>query len=197
MFLSFPLEGQFSVLLRITKLVKGYSSICAFLYSLLMIELQSTFFQMVCPCCFSFFIPGQNCLQHFYTRPQIRKIKEQKRKNKKAKTAGSTDNPRNKEEDIKYIIYSSQLFSYEKTNYNKESLFTSFKCTKCKTLIVHDNTPLEFAEHNPKSLIKPTQQTAKPSRENLQKVLQKSQLPKASGSAKKEMDLESFLKGFI
>ena len=104
-----------------------------------------------------------------------------------------------KEDHIRYIIYSSQLFSYDKSSsQNKESLLTTFKCTKCKTLIVHDNTPLEFTEFKVKAIIsKSAQQTVKPSRENLQKVLQKSQVPKASESGKKEMDLESFLNGFL
>ena len=152
---------------------------------------------MVCPCCFSFFIPGRNCIQNLYSRPQIRKLKEQKRK---YKTQKSTDSKTDMKEDhIRYIIYSSQLFSYDKSSsQNKESLLTTFKCTKCKTLIVHDNTPLEFTEFKVKAIIsKSAQQTVKPSRENLQKVLQKSQVPKASESGKKEMDLESFLNGFI
>ena len=149
---------------------------------------------MVCPCCFSFFIPGRNCIQNFYTRSQIRKLKEQKRKNKNNKCAEM-----NPDECIKHLIYSSQLFSYEKTTVKGRGvLFTTFKCTKCKSLIVHDNTPLEFSEIKPKaSVSKPAQPLNKPNRDNLQKVLQKSQLPKTSDSSKKEMDLESFLHGFI
>lgn len=105
----------------------------------------------------------------------------------------------NPDECIKHIIYSSQLFSYEKTTFKgKDALFTTFKCTKCKSLIVHDNTPLEFSEFKPKAVAsKPVQPLNKPDRDNLQKVLQKSQVPKSSDSSKKEMDLESFLQGFI
>lgn len=142
---------------------------------------------MVCPSCFSFFVPGKNCFQAFYTRKQIHKLKEQKRMNKKSNDSGKNDS-------IKFIIYSSQLFSHEKTAREKEALFSTFKCTGCKSLIVHDNTPLEFAEFKPKAIIKPTSQTSKPNREHLQKVLQNSKKPDFE---KKEMDLESFLSGFI
>lgn len=152
---------------------------------------------MVCPSCFSFFVPGKNCFQAFYTRKQIRKLKEKKRKAKKSNDPGNG----NEDEAIKFIIYSSQLFSHEKTVEikEKEPLFCTFKCTGCKSLIIHDNTPLEFAEFKPRAISRPTQQSSKqqPSRDNLQKILQKSQLPKKSDSDNKELDLESFLNGFI
>lgn len=158
------------------------------------LELQPTFFQMVCPCCFTFFIPGKNCIQRFYTKNELKRIKKIKKKNKTGNVNEScSSDVLCGSSDIKYIIYSSQLSSYEKIKYTKETLFTTFKCTKCKSLIVHDSSPLEFCELKHK-ISKPSAPNSKPNRENLQKVLQKSQ---SVGTVKKEMDLESFLKGFI
>lgn len=154
----------------------------------LSIEIQLTFFQMVCPCCFSFFIPGQNCIQKYYNPKRIRRIKQEK------KTSSS----------IKHLIYLSQLTTIENSEFkfakkiDNSCLWTTFKCKGCKTLIVHDTAPLEFSEHRPQP-VKPTQSTAKslPKKDHLQKILQKSQIPKAKESGKKDLDLESFLQGFL
>ena len=138
---------------------------------------------MVCPCCFKFFIPGKNCIQRFYTIKRIHRLKQKKNEAKSG---------------IKCIIFSSQLLSSssekKSTKKKKETLFSTFKCKECKTLIVYDTAPLELLESKPEIKSMP----AKPlKKESLQKVLQKSQIPKQSDSEKKEMDLESFLQGFL
>ncbi len=147
------------------------------------LEIQPTFFQIVCPCCFLFFVPGTNCIQKFHTIKQIRRFKEKKTKN-----------------GIKSIIFSSQLIGVKDKNTMKKSIdacFTTFKCNGCKTFIVYDTAPLEFIEHQKEVQTKAAKPVNPPRKENLQKVLQKSQIPKESDSAKKEMDLESFLQGFL
>lgn len=138
---------------------------------------------MVCPCCFLFFFPGNNCIQKFYNAKRIRRFKEKKNKPKSG---------------IKNIIFSSQLLNEKKSvKKQKDTLFTTFKCKDCKTLIVYDTMPLEFLEFKPETQAKLTKPLHPPKKETLQKVLQKSQIPKSNESGKKEMDLESFLQGFL
>jgi hypothetical protein len=149
------------------------------------IEIQPTFYQMVCPCCFTFFIPGTNCIQRFYTIKRIRRFKQKKHESKSR---------------IKCIIFSSQLLNSSerisrKRREDKDSLFSTFECKACKTMIVYDSYPLELLENLPEQhQVKPSNP---PKKESLQKVLQKSQIPKRNDSEKKEMDLESFLQGFL
>lgn len=150
-----------------------------------MLGIQPTFYQMVCPCCFTFFFPGKNCNQRFYTIKRIRRIKQKK------------NDPKS---EIKSMIFSSQLLSSSERNSTKKQkdvLFNTFKCKKCKTLIVYDTYPFEFMENKPEVQAKQVKPINPPKKESLQKVLQKSQIPKSSDSVKKEMDLESFLKGFL
>lgn len=140
---------------------------------------------MICPCCFTFFLPGRNCIQRFYTIKRIRRFKLKK-------------NDPNSE--IKSIVFSSQLLSSNEKNSakkQKDALFNTFKCKKCKTLIIYDTYPLEFLENKPEVQAKHMKPVNPPKKESLQKVLQKSQIPKTSDFSKKEMDLESFLQGFL
>lgn len=140
---------------------------------------------MVCSCCFTFFVPGENCIQRFHTIKKIRRFKGNKNKAKSG---------------IKNILFSSQLLGSNEKNSNKkgkDKLFSTFKCKKCKTLIVYDNAPLEFLENKPEIQAKLAKPNNPPKKESLQKVLQKSQIPKQIDSGKKEMDLESFLQGFL
>ena len=135
---------------------------------------------MLCPCCFSFFLPGNNCKQKFYSLKRIQRLKRKKKNSI----------------SIKNIIFLSQLTIEAcevKTKKKPKHLLTTFQCKKCKTLVVHDTTPLEFVDFKSH---KPT--TSNPSnRKSLQKVLLKSQIPKSNSSDKKELDLESFLQGFL
>lgn len=167
--------------MKLVRAKKRFS--CYLIFSL---EIQPTFFQMVCPCCFTFYIPGKNCFQRFYAIQKIHRLKQKKTEAKSR---------------IKCIIYSSQLLSSscckKSTNKQKDTVFCTFECKQCKTLIVYDTAPLEFLENKPEIktlVVKPINPLKK---ESLQKVLQKSQMQNQSDSEKKEMDLESFLKGFL
>lgn len=80
---------------------------------------------------------------------------------------------------------------------SKDTLFSTFKCSGCKSFIVYDTAPLEFDEQRTEVHSKATKPLNTPRKENLQKVLQKSQITKQSDSIKNEMDLESFLQGFL
>lgn len=140
---------------------------------------------MICPCCFTFFLPGTNCIQRFYTIKRIRRFKHKK------------NDPKS---EIKSILFSSQLINSNEKNSakkQKDTIFNTFKCKKCKTLIVFDIYPLEFLENKPEVQAKQMKPVNPPTKESLQKVLQKSQIPKQSNFSKKEIDLESFLQGFL
>lgn len=145
-------------------------------------ELQNSFFQMVCPCCFSFFLPGINCFPNLYAMKRIRRLKSKSHRASK---------------NIKIIIFTSQLFG-DKANLKSESIVTTINCKACKSLIVHDLSSLEFSEkrlQQPLLISKPT--STVPKKDNLQKALQKSQISKSNDPQKKELDLESFLQGFL
>lgn len=81
---------------------------------------------------------------------------------------------------------------------------STFKCKDCKALIVHDTSPLEFEiiekQKQTKTQQKQNNINSKAHKDNLQKYQIKSQIKISEQSAttpEKELDLESFLKGFL
>ena len=100
-------------------------------------------------------------------------------------------------ENIKNIIFSSQLHGC-KAQVKFDSLVTTIECKECKTLLVNNLSPVEFQDyksHQP--ITKDKTAPVGPKKDNLQKALQKSQIPKNNEQSKKDLDLESFLQGFL
>ena len=103
---------------------------------------------------------------------------------------------------VKSIIFWSKLFGLtSKTDPSMEykhieAVYSTFSCKLCKSLVVIDTNPLEFLEQkrNPISANKHATLTK---RSDIQKVLDKSNIIKKSENNAKELDLESFLQGFI
>ena len=73
---------------------------------------------MVCPVLFLFLFLEEIVFKILHEKSNS-KLKEQKRKNK-----NNVDAEMNPDECIKHIIYSSQLFSYEKTAIKERTLFS-------------------------------------------------------------------------
>lgn len=135
---------------------------------------------MTCPCCFSFFLPSLNCTQKFYAMKRIRRLRSKKEKIRRC---------------INTLIFTSQLSGCHPT-LKSDSIVTTIYCKECKTLIVFDLASLEIFDH--KSMQPPSMPAVSvPKRDILNKVLQKTKHSKTIDPPKKELDLESFLEGFL
>lgn len=90
--------------------------------------------------------------------------------------------------------------SKEKYKYSPTALISTVKCKVCRSTIVHETSPLEFLNDlSSPAAVKVTssqQSSSVKKKESLQRMLSKSQESKPV-LKKDELDLESFLHGFL
>lgn len=136
---------------------------------------------MVCICCFNFFVPGFNCHQYFYSLKQIRRLKSK----------------------LKHynLIYVSRTFGSSENRINKSKpskhIYSSFLCKGCNSLTIYDSCPLEFAETKQVRTNEAFLSTTKLMNDFRKKIVSKNTLNNSNNNSAKEMDLESFLHGFL
>lgn len=123
---------------------------------------------MTCQHCFSLFLPSLNCSLKYVKRSRLQRLPKQ-------------------------TIRLSHLHvdaAYRSAS-GKDDIIPVIRCSECKYFTIFDAMPVKLLEAPPKSAPKPV--TA-PVRKD---VLQKAMAVKKDPPKKQEMDLESFLDGFL
>lgn len=135
------------------------------------LSVQHGLFQRVCVCCFALLVPTVNCSVRFDTFKRLRR--------------------RDGKGTYSRRFWSSQWNATAKgVGLMDESVVCSVHCHTCNSLIAHDTHPIAFVESKPGQSTPPVRAR----KDALQKALTRSNVPAPTSG---DMDLESFLRGFM